>query len=52
MMIKYSIMSFMLGFAGNKLFGKDKSNERSMIVSLIVGTALIALNLIIIICMH
>lgn len=31
---------------------KDKSNEKSMIVFLIVGTALIALNLIIIICMH
>lgn len=32
-MIKYCIMSLIMGFSGNKLLGNDKSNKNSIIVA-------------------
>jgi hypothetical protein len=35
MIIKYCIMSFMFGFTGNKLFGKDKSTRKSIKIAIL-----------------
>jgi hypothetical protein len=44
-MIKYSIMSFILGFTTNKMFLKDKSNEKSIKCGAIVAIVLILIKL-------
>lgn len=46
-MIKYSIMAFMFGFTGNKLFGKDKTNEKSIKIASMTAIILITINSII-----
>ncbi|WP_291548113.1 hypothetical protein [Clostridium sp. HMP27] len=47
-MIKYCIMALMMGYSGNKLFGKDRSTRNSMLVAIKVGIVLILINLLII----
>lgn len=45
-MLKYSIMAFMVGFTGNKLFNKkNKSTEASIKIGVIVAAILIILEL-------
>lgn len=45
-MFRYFIMSFMLGYSGNKLFGKDKSNINSIIVAVKITIILLVIDFI------
>ncbi|HIG0360364.1 TPA: hypothetical protein ACX96Z_001953 [Clostridium sporogenes] len=45
-MIRYSLMAFMFGYCGNKLFGKDKGTEHSIKIAAITATILIIVDLI------
>lgn len=45
-MIKYCIMALLFGYSGNKLFGKDKSINKSLIVASITAIILIIINVI------
>lgn len=47
-MIKYCIMSFMLGFSGNKLFGRNRSTNNSILVAIKVSILLILIDILII----
>lgn len=47
-MLKYCIMSFMLGYSGNKLFGRNKSTNNSILVAIKVSSLLILIDLLII----
>ncbi|MDU4596415.1 hypothetical protein [Clostridium botulinum] len=45
-MARYSIMAFMFGYCGNKLFGKDKGTKKSIKIAAITATILIIVDLI------
>jgi len=46
-MIKYSIMAFMFGYTGNKLFNKkDKTTDTSIKIGVISAVILILLDII------
>jgi hypothetical protein len=44
--MRYSIMAFMFGYCGNKLFGKNKGTEQSIKIAAITATILIIIDVI------
>jgi len=40
-MIKYLIMSWVIGFSGNKLFGRDKNTDKSILYGCVVMVLLL-----------
>ena len=48
MSVQYCIMSFMFGFTGNKIFGKDKSTKKSIKIAILATMVLVAVDIVII----